>query len=123
MAAKKRNMTNKEKQHAKAFREELRKEGILPPIKPKLNRSKFAKEVHEQWQEHGDIFYLSEALAWMIPSGNFKSNITLEQVGALKVMKLAVALKQFEGELKAEGKTNYNAMDMYKNVVEPIVKL
>ena len=32
----------------KEIRQELREKGILPPIKPKLNRKKFAKEVREE---------------------------------------------------------------------------
>lgn len=116
-------MTNKEKQHAKEFREELREKGIIPPVKPKLNRNKFAKEVIEEWEKDGDIFYLPRALGCIIPSGAIKTKITPEQIGALKVMKLAMEYKKFEEEVKARGETSYKAMEFYEKVIAPIINL
>jgi hypothetical protein len=116
-------MTNKEKQHAKEFREELREKGILPPVKPKLNRKKFAKEVREEWQEHGDIFYLHKAFGCMIPSGEFETNISPEQIGALKVLKIAIEYKKFEEDLKAKGETTYSVGELYEKVIAPIINL
>lgn len=123
MPIKKKRLTNKEKQFNKQVRKEMREDGILPPIKPKLNRKKFAKEVQEQWEKHGDIFYLTKALSWIAPSGTSKLNVTTEQIGVLKVMKLAIAIKQFEEESIAEGITTYNAMAFYEKVVKPIIDL
>lgn len=123
MPTKKKRLTNKEKQLNKKIRNEMRDAGILPPIKPKLNRKKFAKEVHEEWKSYGDIFYLTKALNWFAPNGTSKLNITSEQVGALKVMKLAIAIKQFEEESFAKGKSSYNAMELYEKVVKHIIDL
>lgn len=123
MPTKKKRLTNKEKQFNKKVRKEMRDEGILPPIKPKLNRRKFAKEVQTEWKNYGDIFYLTKALGWFAPSGISKLTITSEQVGALKVMKLAISIKQFEEESFAKGKSSYNAMELYEKVVKPIIDL
>jgi nitric oxide synthase oxygenase domain/subunit len=77
-------LTNKEKQMNKELMAKWRAEGLVPPIKPKLNRKKFAKEVIEEWQDHGDVFYLSKAFSWIVPSGETKQKISLEQIGALR---------------------------------------
>lgn len=48
-----------------------REKGILPPVKKKLNRKKFASEVIEEFQEsfgaYTDISHLYAAINWMIP--------------------------------------------------------
>ena len=125
MAAKKKykKMTNKEKQFNKELRDKWREEGFLPPIKPKLNRKKFAKEVREEWQEHGDIFYLFKAIGCMIPSGEYDTKISSEQIGALKVLKIAMEYKKFEEELKAKGETKYSVGELYEKAIAPIINL
>lgn len=125
MAAKKKykKLTNAEKKVNKEIRAELREKGILPPVKPKLNRKKFAQEVREEWEKNGDIFYLIRGLGCIIPSGEFDTKITPEQIGALKVMKLAMEIKKFEENLKAKGENQYNAMDFYKDVIAPVLDL
>lgn len=127
MVAKKKHkkMTNKEKQYMKEFRAEMREKGVLPPVKPKLNRKKFAKEVIEEWQDHGDIFYLPRAFGCLLPSVEFitKTTITPEQIGALKVLKIAMEYKKFEEELKASGVTKYSVGELYDKVIAPIINL
>lgn len=125
MATKKKykKLTNKEKQLRKEVREGLREQGILPPVKPKLNRKKFAKEVREEWEKNGNIFYLIRAFGCIVPSGEFETKITPEQVGALKVLKLAMEIEKFEKELKDKGKTEYNIGEFYKKVVAPVLTL
>lgn len=125
MAKKKKykKLTNAEKRANKEFRAELREKGILPPIKPRLNRKKFAQEVCGEWEENGDIFYLVEALGCMIPSGEYDIKITPEQIGALKVMKLAIEIKKFKEDLRAKGETQYKLGDYYKEVIAPILEL
>ena len=100
-----------------------RAEGLVPPIKPKLNRKKFAKEVIEEWQDHGDVFYLVKAFGWILPGRETKQKISLEQIGALKVLKVAMECKKFENDLAAKGETKYNLNDFYKSVVAPILDL
>lgn len=116
-------LTNKEKQLRKEVKEELREQGFLPPVKPKLNRKKFAKEVREEWEKEGSLYYLPRALGCMIPSGEFETKITPEQIGALKVMKLAIEIKRFEEQNRAEGKNDYTIGELYEKAVAPILKL
>ena len=125
MAAKKKykKLTNKEKQMNKEIRQEMREKGIIPPVKPKLNRKKFAKEVREEWQKNGDIFYLGKAIGCMIPTGEFETNISSEQIGALKVLKIAMEYKKFEEEIKAQGKTTYSIGELYEKAIAPTLKL
>lgn len=70
--------------------------------------------------EFSDIRYVYEAITWMTANNQ---GITSEQIGVLKVMKLAVDIKNFMEELKQKGETNYKPLDLYKNVVDPILKL
>ncbi|MBU5312239.1 hypothetical protein KQI38_09385 [Tissierella carlieri] len=116
-------LNNKEKQLNKEFREEMRERGILPPIKPKLNRKKFAQEVREEWEKEGSLYYLPRALGCMIPSGEFETKITPEQIGVLKVMKLAIEIKRFEEQNKAEGKSDYTIGELYEKAIAPILNL
>lgn len=118
-------LTNKEKQLNKEVRTELRDKGIIPPVKPKLNRRKFAKEVIEEWQDYGDIFYLMKAFDCMLPSVEIKTKvpITPEQIGALKVLKIAMEYKKFVEELKAKGENTYRIGELYNKVIAPIINL
>lgn len=127
MAAKKKykKLTNKEKQFNKELRDKWREKGIIPPVKPKLNRKKFAKEVIEEWQDHGDIFYLPRAFGCLLPSIELKTKtaITPEQIGALKVLKIAIEYKKFEEEFKVLGITKYSVGEIYNKVIAPIINL
>ena len=48
MAQKKKRLTQREKAERAAIKKKLREDGLLPPIKPRLNRKKFARET---WAE------------------------------------------------------------------------
>ena len=114
MATKKKykKLTNKEKQMNKEIRQEMREKGIIPPVKTKLNRKKFAKEVREEWDKNGDAIYLRAALGAMVPSEHSK-NISSEQIGVLKLMKISMEYKKFEEEKKAQGETKYSIGESY----------
>lgn len=122
-------LTNKEKQVLKGLRAEWREKGILPPVKPKLNRKKFAKEVIKEYEDnfgaYTDIPYLYAAIRWMTPDTEAKIRTTVspEQVGVLKVLKLAMEIKKFEEGVKAKGETKYGVMELYEKVVAPVIKL
>jgi len=122
-------LTNAQKKLNKEIREEMRKEGILHPIKPRLNRTKFAKEVVAEFRENlgsfGDLEYIHAAIRWMTPSmgKSSKIKVTAEEVGVLKVLKIAVEIKKFEAEIKANGDSKYKYMDLYEKVVAPIRNL
>ncbi len=118
-------LTNKEKQLNKEIRAEMRDKGRLPPIKPKLNRKKFAKEVikeFEGFEVYHDLPQLISAISWMLPPKS-GGKITPEQVGVLKVLKLAIEINKFKKEKLAQGETQYNLMDMYDKVVAPVRNL
>ena len=123
MAAKKyKRKTNAEKKMDKEIRQELREKGILPPIKPKLNRKKFAKEVREEWDKNGDTIYLRAALGAMVPTEH-SGNISSEEVGVLKLMKISMEYKKFDEEKKAQGETKYSIGELYEKVMAPILNL
>ncbi|KYG90364.1 hypothetical protein A0U40_18405 [[Bacillus] sp. KCTC 13219] len=84
MAKKKyKRMTAAEKKWNKEFREELREKGIIPPVKPRLNRKKFLQETFREYDEaiktYSDMNYLAKAIAWTVGRDQDK-NITTEQV-------------------------------------------
>ncbi|HWP96439.1 MAG TPA: addiction module toxin RelE [Syntrophomonadaceae bacterium] len=128
MAAKKKykRLTNKEKQLNKEVREEMRAEGILPPVKARLNRSKFSKEVVEEFTGsfglYTDLEYLSKAISYMIPFEK-ERHITSEQIGVVKLLKLAMEIKKYIEEKIAQGETKYSPLEMYKEVVHPVLRL
>lgn len=124
MAQKKKykKMTAAEKKQNKEFRERMRAAGVLPPVKPKLNRKKFLQEAfvaYEELETYGDTFYLCKAISCMV-SRNQEKDITSEQVGVLKVLKLAAAIKDFERSKLDTGETTYSVGEFYEQVVKPI---
>lgn len=121
-------MTQKEKKLRQEARDELRAKGILPPVKPRLNRKKFAKEVIDEFKyfdSFDGIVYISQAISYMIPGEKSIDifGITPEQVGVLKMMKIACEIKKFEDEKRRIGESHYKFKEIYENVIEPILKL
>lgn len=122
-------LTNKEKQFNKELRAEWREKGIIPPVKPKLNRKKFAKEVIAEFEDsfvtYTDIHYLHRAIWLMMPDMESKVKITVspEQVGVLKMLKLAMEIKKFEEGIKVKGETEYTIGELYEKVVAPVLNL
>lgn len=131
MAPKKKykRLTNAEKAENKRIKAMLRDEGLIPAAKPRLNRKVFIRETYERWNSEGrslnDFGYLIQAIGIMLPvyEGGVVLNPTPEAVGVSKVLRIAMDIKQFEKELKESGETTYNLIDMYKNVIEPIINL
>lgn len=126
MAKKKyKKMTAAEKKWNKEFKEEMRAKGLLPPVKPRLNRKKFLEETFEgfdKFNRYTDLSCLYEAMAWMV-SRNQTRAITTEQIGVLKTMKIAVELKRYYGEKRAEGENSVTIGELYDNVIRPIKEL
>ena len=117
-------LTAREKKMRAKLKKELQEKGVIPPDKPRLNRKKFAQEVVKEFDELNDAmmyWYIREGISWMI-AGHEDRPITPEQIGVLKVMKLATELKKYEKALP-EGTTQYNLMDLYKEAVAPIMDL
>lgn len=118
-------MTAAEKKWNKEFREEMRAKSILPPIKQRLNRKKFLGETFDEFENfrrYSDLSCLYEAIAWMV-SRDQQSGITTEQIGVLKTMKIAVALKNYYEQKQLEGETSVSIGELYDNVIQPIRSL
>lgn len=123
MAEKKRKMTQREKKLRADTKKRLQAEGVLPPNKKPLNRRKFAEETRAAFEAyHPGTVALYEAIGWMMPSTVFPRPITPEQVGVLKVLRLAVELDRFYDRLAEEGRTKYTIVEI-GNVVTPILEL
>lgn len=129
MRKKYKRLTRAEKSINKEIRAELRADGILPPVKPKLNRKKFVAETIKEFKENSghfdDIRYLYEAIGWMLPSTEIKTRIkiTPEQIGVAKLLKIAVELKSFYQKKIDDGETKYKPSELYEDVIDPILKL
>lgn len=84
----------------------------MSPPKPKLNRKKYIEETEEQYNTLEETYlintiYLLRAAELMMAHTDNKFKLSLEAVGAAKVVRLAIRLKEFEDKLKAEGRTEY----------------
>lgn len=124
---KSKRLTVKEKKIRAQVRKDLRADGMIPPIKKRLNRRKFVKEVRADYNEnikiYDDIIYLVEAITWMLPSGRYERTISPEEIGIAKVLKMAVEIKKFSKEKIAKGEKKYSIDELYNTVIEPIRNL
>lgn len=111
MAKKRKKLTNKEKAFNHRIKKEMQKEGLLPPDKPKLNGKKYVEEAIEEWnQKEEEVFweyYLYKAISIMLGKVDKNGRVSKEAVGAAKVLKLALRLKEFSDRLKEEGRSEY----------------
>lgn len=118
MAAKKKRMTQREKQERAQAKKRLQEKGIIPPDKPRLNRKKFVEEARKEWDDRpascvGDI-YLVHAIAYVLcQTEGMKHCLCKEAVGAAKVLKIAVRLHEFQEKLKKDGRTKYSLLEEY----------
>jgi len=93
--------------------------------KKRLNRKSFLQETFEEFdrlERYTDLSCLYEAVTWMV-SRNQDQKITAEQVGVLKMMKIAVAIKDFYDQKNAVGENSYTFDEIYENAIEPIKNL
>lgn len=124
MPQKKKRLTQREKAERAKIKKQLQEEGLLPPDKPRLNRKKFAREVWEEFNEMDVLkadYYLRRAIWAMV--GPDMHEVTLEQVGILKLLKLAVETEKFMRALEAEGRDQYTIGEYHDKVYSPIMKL
>ena len=127
MAQKKKRLTQREKAERAAIKKKLREDGLLPPIKPRLNRKKFARET---WAEF-DAFYKAEpiraevsllkAIGFMV--GPDMKEVSPEEGGVLKLLKLAVEYDAFLKKLEEEGREKYTYGELIDEVILPITNL
>lgn len=124
MAAKKKRLTQREKAERARIKKKLQEDGVLPPDKPRLNRKKFAREVLAQFgamDAYSADLYLRQAIGCMVsPDMN---RVTEEEVGVLKLLKIAVESEKFAKALEAEGRIQYTMGEYIEKVVLPILKL
>lgn len=127
MPPKKKRLTQREKAERAAIKKQLQEDGVLPPDKPRLNRKKFARET---WAEYEEFFradsiraelMLIKAIGYMV--GPDMKKVTSEEIGVLKLLKIAVELDRFFKGLEAEGRSTYNLEELVDKVVFPIYKL
>ena len=120
----KKRLTQREKAERAAIKKQLQADGVLPPDKPRLNRKKFAREVWEDFSEmdvYTADFYLRKAI--MATVGPELHEVTSEQVGILKLMKLAVETDRFMQQLKTEGREQYSIGEYIEKVYNPVMNL
>lgn len=127
MAQRKKRLTQREKAERAAIKKGLQKKGILPPDKPRLNRGKFARET---WAEF-EAFYaenpiraelsLLKAIGFMV--GPDMKEVSPEEVGVLKLLKLAVEYNAFLKKLEEEGREKYTYGELIDEVILPITNL
>lgn len=120
--AKTKRLTNREKQERAKFKKQLQAEGALPPDKPKLNRKKFIEEAEEEWngRDKGCYIwdlYLMHAISYML--GHFDKKdlrMSREAVGAAKILKIAMRLREFSEAMEAKGENEYKLIDQYNYI-------
>lgn len=127
MSPKKKPLTQREKAKRAAIKKKLREDGLFPPVKPRLNRKKFARET---WAAF-DAFYKAEpfraevsllkAIGFMV--GPDMKEVSPEKVGVLKLLKLAVEYNAFLKKLETEGRTTYKIGELIDEVILPITNL
>lgn len=119
--AKQKRLTKKEIALRAEAKKRLQEEGILPPDKARLNRKKFAREVMEEFKAM-DVFaadlYLRRAIGCMVLED--MPRVSEEQVGVLKLLKIAVETQKFMQALKEEGRTQYTIGEYVDKVVRPV---
>ena len=124
MAAKKKRLTQREKAERAEIKKKLQEDGVLPPDKPRLNRKKFAREVLAEFgamDAYSADLYLRQAIGCMVsPDMN---RVTEEEVGVLKLLKIAVESERFSKALEAEGRSQYTIGEYAEKVILPILKL
>ena len=127
MAEKRKRLTQREKAGRAAAKKRLQAEGVLPPDKPRLNRKKFAREV---WAEYEALYQaepiraevaLIKAICFMV--GPDMMAVSPEEVGVLKLLKLAVEYNIFLRKLESEGRTKYTYGELIDEVILPITNL
>ena len=127
MAQRKKRLTQREKAERAAAKKWAQENGLLPPDKPRLNRKKFARET---WAEY-EAFYkaspiraevaLIKAIGFMV--GPDMKEVSPEEVGVLKLLKLAVEYDAFLKKLEEEGREKYTYGELIDEVILPITNL
>ena len=127
MATKKKRLTQRERAERAAAKKRLQARGVLPPDKPRLNRKKFAQETWAEWtallaeNRLGAAMALCRAVSFTTAPELLE--VTPEQVGILKAMKIAVEYEKFLHRLDVEGRSDYTLGELADEVIVPVWKL
>lgn len=122
MAGKRKRLTNREKRENAQIKKELQEKGIIPPDKKPLNRKGFIEEAKREWDSRGPgcyiwEAYLCEAATWVMTGTEGRTmRSSLEAVGAAKVIKIALRLREFSKKLEAEGRDTYKIVEKYEYI-------
>ena len=122
MAGKRKCLTNREKRENAQIKKELQEKGILPPDKKPLNRKRFIEEARQEWNGRDPdcyiwLAYVCEAASVVMAATEAGSmRASLEAVGAAKVIKLALRLREFSKKLEAEGRDTYKIGEKYEYI-------
>ena len=114
-------MSQREKDQRARTKKMLQEQGVLPPDKPRLNRQKFAKEVWAEYEAMDPFrreIFLLKAVGCMV--GPDMLEVTPEEVGVLKILKLAVEMDKFSQRLKAEGRDTYTLGELAEEVIRKV---
>ena len=125
--AKKKRLTQREKAERAAAKKRLQARGVLPPDKPRLNRKKFAQDTWAEWTALLAENRLRAAMA-LCRAVSFTTapellEVTPEQVGILKAMKIAVEYEKFLQKLEAEDRSDYSIGELADEVILPVWNL
>lgn len=127
MPKKQKRLTQREKAERAAAKKRLQEKGMLPPDKPRLNRKKFARETWEEFTAFLSNDYIRAETALIRSIGFIVGpnlpEITPEQVGVLKLLKMAMEYDKFRRRLESEGRSEYTLGELADEVVIPIIKL
>lgn len=119
--------TQHEKAERAAAKKRLQEQGLLPPPKPRLNRKKFARETWDEFNAFlgADCFRAETALLRSIGFmvGPDLWEVTPEQVGVFKLLKIAMEYDKFRRKLEVEGRSEYTLGELADEVVLPIINL
>ena len=127
MAERRKRLTQREKAGRAAAKKRLQEQGVLPPDKPRLNRKKFAQET---WTEYEALceadpiraeLALIKAICFMV--GPNMASVSPEEVGVLKVLKMAIEYDAFLKRLEKEGRGTYTMKEIIEEVFLPVYKL
>ena len=114
-------MTKSEIKEKAKIKKILQAKGLLPPDKKRLNRKRFIDEAREQWEKR-DLscilwdYYIQQALVWMTSYTDMNLRPSQQAVGAAKVYKIALKLKEFEEEKRELGETKYKFKEVYERL-------
>lgn len=117
----KKRLTNRQKKLNAEAKKELQAKGVIPPDKPKLNRKKFIEEAEAEWNNRDkecfvwDV-YMMQAMSYMLGHMEKGMRLSREAVGAAKVLKIAMRLREFSEGLKAKGEHEYKVVDQYNYI-------